>query len=268
MTPYLRLRSTSEADDSEKALLDSHGLGIQESLSFMSIYSRDALDMIFTWSPAAFIVAALCIFILSFLPGDLDQKCTARMFHWSPMIETFKYEWTSLDPSVQSVYTSPPSDEVEAAWDELWNYGAIGIDDDKVNLLNKSNEVQWVHLDSDKPRYGGKIGALYEGYHRLHCLSLLRQYTFKDSYDFSDRRFWYQAPDVLFEHVEHCIENIRSIIHCNADVTPYLIERDLHSDMHHMRLNLNKSAKCRNWDNIMRYGRENTLPVHFAGTAE
>ena len=65
---------------------------------------------------------------------------------------------------------------------------------------------------------------------------------------------------MLMDHIEHCIENIRAALECNADVTPYLIYRNMSSDSR-MQLNLEKKARCSNFENIRRYGED--FAQHF-----
>lgn len=52
----------------------------------------------------------------------------------------------------------------------------------------------------------------------------MRQYTYRDEYDYSDNPAFLRQPDVFYNHVDHCIETIRINLMCNVDVTPYLIE--------------------------------------------
>jgi hypothetical protein len=92
---------------------------------------------------------------------------------------------------------------------------------------------------------------------------LIRQYTFRDSYDFSGAIFWNQPEKKLLEHVEHCIENIRAVLECNADVAPYLIYRNVSADSR-MQLNLEKQAKCSDFEKLRKHGEDFTLkfPIH------
>ncbi|MCJ1355239.1 MAG: hypothetical protein MMC33_005230 [Icmadophila ericetorum] len=173
------------------------------------------------------------------------------------MLPSISYSWRTLDPMISSIYTQPPSPKVEAAWNDLWTYGPTGIPDSALPLLNKSHSVHWLRHSPDTPKHGSQIKAFVEGYHRIHCLHLIRQYTYRHTYNFSAEHyyFWDQPPAQLLDHVEHCIENVRSAIKCNADVTPLLMEK-IGRDM---RVGLRKRAKCREWEGIKRWGGENTV---------
>lgn len=61
-----------------------------------------------------------------------------------------------------------------------WIVGTIDISFEKLPALNKSQDEDWVRSDQ-----GGVLGGL-EVFHSMHCLDMVRQYTYKDEYDYSD----------------------------------------------------------------------------------
>ena len=48
--------------------------------------------------------------------------------------------------------------------------GATGIKYDKLPLLNKSLEVDWVRHGDEALDYAAQVKAYFEGFHRIHCL--------------------------------------------------------------------------------------------------
>ena len=91
-------------------------------------------------------------------------------------------------------------------------------------------------------------------------------YAFRDSYNFSDVAYFKVDPARLRRHVEHCIDNMRWGIHCNADVTPYLLERHVGANgKPYPKVSPRRPAKCRNIDDMYKYADENTeyglLPI-------
>ncbi|MCJ1309574.1 hypothetical protein MMC25_003234 [Agyrium rufum] len=121
---------------------------------------------------------------------------------------------------------------------------STAIQDDELPLLNKSHSLQWGRYDLDSPRFPGQIKAYFEGFHRLHCVTSASS----------------TGNAKVLRHVEHCIDNMRWGIHCNADVTPYLFERWIAPDEKpRPRLNLRKPAKCRNIEDMYEYAQKNTI---------
>ena len=58
--------------------------------------------------------------------------------------------------------------------------GTVDVPLEKLPALNKSTEHNWFYSEN-----GGVLAGL-EVFHSLHCLDMVRQYTYKDEYDYSD----------------------------------------------------------------------------------
>ncbi|KAB8276944.1 hypothetical protein BDV30DRAFT_235187 [Aspergillus minisclerotigenes] len=146
-----------------------------------------------------------------------DAQCISKMSTWSPMLEAVEYEWRHFHEEAPNKYYGKPNDELEQAWGKLWQYGSTGVPDSKLHLLNKSRAIDWKYLPNE---LGGGIEAFFEGFHQIHCLDLVRQYTYRDEYDYSLNPAFLRQPSVFYNHVDHCIETLRINIMCTADVTP------------------------------------------------
>jgi len=79
----------------------------------------------------------------------------------------------SLEESVYS--DSKPKVKLTAA-----PVGTVDVPLEKLPALNKSIEHNWFYSEN-----GGVLAGL-EVFHSLHCLDMVRQYTYKDEYDYSD----------------------------------------------------------------------------------
>jgi hypothetical protein len=68
--------------------------------------------------------------------------------------------------------------------DKIWltdtAVGTVDVPLEKLPLLNKSKEDNWFMSDR-----GGVLAGL-EIFHTMHCLDIVRQYTYKDEYDYND----------------------------------------------------------------------------------
>lgn len=102
------------------------------------------------------------------------------------------FESSVLDSERTSIYTGEWTEDSYEAWHALLNcpsnmqFGmeiclkdtdlacihsdpAIGITEDKLPLLNKSDAVTWKRHDENS-QFPGQIEAFIEGHHRMHCL--------------------------------------------------------------------------------------------------
>jgi hypothetical protein len=124
------------------------------------------------------------------------------------------------------------------------------------NGLNKSTTTDSWRILPDN--LGGGVAGLVEGFHQIHCLNLIRQYTYRDQYDYSHLPSFDGTPELVRHHVDHCIDALRRFIMCVGDVTPYLI-----------KVNPNRLSgedpdfetlhKCRKYDKLVDWIKDNAV---------
>ena len=104
------------------------------------------------------------------------------------------------------MYVGPPSAAIDAAWHELirWRYFKI-TEEEVIQIFGKD------HVVDNTTRYGYRIGL--DALHGLHCVDVVRKALDKDHYFPTS-----QQPDR--GHTDHCIDHIRQLLMCNADMTP------------------------------------------------
>jgi len=88
---------------------------------------------------------------------------------------------------------------------------------------------------------------------------MIRQYTYRDTYDYSDDHFWGNPEDVIRDHVDHCIETIRINLMCIADATPYLLDGD--------GVDFSSAMMCRSHDALGAWMKKNEA-THLRGEDE
>ncbi|KAH8807267.1 hypothetical protein F5884DRAFT_880153 [Xylogone sp. PMI_703] len=203
-----------------------------------------------------YMVSAILVFASSRFPTD--EQCTRKMSTWSPMMEAVEYEWTTWDMVNTDGYSGKPTEEIEARWDYLWQYGSLGIPASKLHLLNKSVSENWLYT---APELGGGVTALFEVFHQIHCLNLVRQYTYRDHYNYNDLPAFDQGPAMLLDHVEHCIEMLRIVLMCASDETPYLIESNRNGDE---VVYPNSQRRCRNFQKLIDWAEEHVVEPYNA----
>ncbi|TGJ79277.1 hypothetical protein E0Z10_g9486 [Xylaria hypoxylon] len=131
---------------------------------------------------------------------------------WSPVQGFVEYKVSTehaTDPGHYSVYSGPPSEEQEEAWDRLITPVYFNISRDELTRAGESFE-NIIELTE-----GGYIASLGV-YHELHCLRNLRLYVFRDRYypNLTESQDRY-----LKEHLETL--RISAMCHGNTAINSY-----------------------------------------------
>ncbi|KAJ5495554.1 hypothetical protein N7539_000670 [Penicillium diatomitis] len=194
-----------------------------------------------------------------------DKECATHLSAYSPVMEAVEYEWVTFENEFSTAptkYRGKPTADLEQAWTELWKYGAFPVGVQHLGDLNQSSEVDWRRVTPGDPR-SPTVGLL-EGFHQIHCLNLIRQYTYREEWDYSSEASWHGGPEMVRWHVDHCIETLRMNLMCTADVTPYLIWNDP-AGFNGESPSFNTLHKCRKWEPIVEWVKQNVI---FNGTAK
>lgn len=125
-----------------------------------------------------------------------------------------------------SPFSQPPGRDTEIAWARLLLGGnmrvaqselaAYGPDATSVQVLQPPSKPS-VSFNTSEPQYLGKMGF----YHELHCLQKMKRWLYPEAY-------YPNATEQFLEeerqHLEHCIEWIRTAALCRGDTTLTLFE--------------------------------------------
>ncbi|KAM3086891.1 hypothetical protein ACMFMG_001011 [Clarireedia jacksonii] len=257
----------------------SQNSSIDEQTSpFLDSPTAEETDHTYQRGPASIPRRALCLNIGLFLAsmtlfvgsvvmhslGPTDRECSTRMSAYSPVMEAVEYEWVTFENEFSTAptkYRGKPNAELEQAWTDLWKYGAFPVPINKVEALNQSTDLDWRRVNPGEP--DSPTVGLLEGFHQIHCLNLIRQYTYKDDWDYTNASSWQGGPEMVRWHVDHCIETLRMNLMCTADVTPYLIWNDPEG-FNGESPSFNTLHKCRKWEPIVDWVKEHVV---FNGTA-
>ncbi|KAG0646873.1 Cyclochlorotine biosynthesis O [Hyphodiscus hymeniophilus] len=85
---------------------------------------------------------------------------------------------------------------------------------------------------------------------------MVRQYTWKDQYDYSDNPTFQDDDEFLRTHVDHCIDALRIRLMCYADVTPFLHVIEPGAELG-ATPDFNTQHRCKNFDNVQQWARDN-----------
>ncbi|KAI2603139.1 uncharacterized protein GGS25DRAFT_510192 [Hypoxylon fragiforme] len=157
-------------------------------------------------------------------------------------------EWYPPD----APWTLGPSDELDAAWEDLLYAIDIRVTGDELDTLgvNMTNRVQVNGGD-----YLGSIGV----YHHLHCLNNLRMIVHWDYYEpkFADSEY---LEHMGTEHSDHCINSLRQAVMCHANTAISTFEWvDEENLLQGKEQRLEGSTTCANWESLDGWARQRTL---------
>ncbi|KAI1296023.1 hypothetical protein F5Y03DRAFT_399033 [Xylaria venustula] len=210
------------------------------------------------WAFTTFLFGVFLLIAVSALTKEpTDKQCAEKLSVWSPAYEALEIVDVQFQNRFmeQSIYRGSPTIERENAWLALWNFGPVNIPEDKLAVLNKSRETNWKHTKPEKG--GGLVGSL-EVFHHLHCLDLVRRYTYRDEWDYSKSPAWDGTPKQVREHVDHCINSLRIFLQCKADIVPYLVRTNERLPLG-IDTDFNTQHKCVNFEKIHKWAKENEL---------
>lgn len=160
------------------------------------------------WCPWLIHTSLFCLWLILFVslrPSTYRQQSTP-----SPADEAIEYRSMLFNGSVThpSIFEGHPSAELDAAWDRITKIRLIAVTDDDLSRSGKSAAPSML-----KYKKGGGYAAELQVVHELHCLNMLRQATYPDSYDHNET-----TPEVWRSHLDHCVEMLRQQIMCTGDV--------------------------------------------------
>jgi len=145
-----------------------------------------------------------------------------------------------------SVYRGYPTPEIDAAWREL-DVGPIRLTREQILMIGKEDTPSIVKYREED---GGGYMAILEFTHHLHCLNMLRKYTYHEHYG----KFFRTQSDL-----DHCVEMLRQNILCSADVGMITFEWVRGSIRPYP--NFNTPHQCRNWEKIRDWGIQNAVHI-------
>jgi len=183
-------------------------------------------------------------------PTVRGAYCTSDQQLYTPVQDALEYELKTFPRAGQtSPYHGPPSDAVDKAWEDLYNFGISRIPKSQAALLPNRT----IPIFEDEGHYVVSLDV----FHQLHCLNMVRQALRPDRY-----------PLVTladgFDHTDHCVNSIRQSIMCSIDVTPNVWSWDERRQRNFPRLDSVHS--CRNFEKIKEWAINHHIHKDFVLT--
>ncbi|KAF7983125.1 hypothetical protein HWV62_24087 [Athelia sp. TMB] len=208
----------------------------------------------------------LNVFLIWSVRGRVQHAATASCpdESYSPAWDAVEYEQRlfSKATAVPLPWQGAPSDEVDAAWEDL-----IDSQGTKVGLtkIPKADAAKMLNHTVAVPGDEGSFATTLDVFHQLHCLNLIRKALHPDYY--ADHLAMHNSGAQGFNHVGHCITAIRESLMCSADITPTVFKWE--ETEHRTFPRLDVMHTCRNFDKIRDWAKERhledfDLEVHVA----
>ncbi|KAF9014373.1 hypothetical protein BDZ89DRAFT_962939 [Hymenopellis radicata] len=154
-------------------------------------------------------------------------------------LKTFRY-----DP----VFSAPPSDSLDKAWSDLYQFGISRITrEDALLLPNKTSPI---------PGDEGYYIAELEVFHGLHCLNMIRKTLYSEYY--TDMRLGIDGND---DHISHCVDSLRQTLMCSSDISTIVWQ--WHEKENRNLAHADVARTCRNFEAIQKWGRDNRMRVPY-----
>jgi len=192
------------------------------------------------------------------LPLRNTVQCSARLSTFSPALEAVEYETVKFNGTFRypSIYRGTPTPELDAAWNRITkNVQPLQISRETLDKIGKADRPSLVRF---KEEDGGGYMASVAAIHQLHCLNMLRKYTYNEYYKDKDEAFTVR-PDIFRTHLDHCVELIRQKLMCNSDVGVITNEWVDGWDLPYP--DFNTVHKCRNYEKVLDWAYKHAMHI-------
>ncbi|KAF9819584.1 hypothetical protein IEO21_02048 [Rhodonia placenta] len=214
---------------------------------------------ILPWFILGFLLV-LSLWLIALTREHSNQQCARRLSTPSPALEAVEYHSTLFNGSLTypSEYRGVPTSEIDAAWDRISTVVAFPITEDELSNTGKPARPSLAKFVDGKG-----YAAELEVVHQLHCLNMLRKFTYPEYYPRGE-----DDPDLYRHHIDHCIEMLRQQIMCAGDVG--LITFDWVEGHSAPYPDFNVWHQCRDFGKIQAWHEERAdgTPVGLAGPTD
>ena len=155
--------------------------------------------------------------------------------------------WIPSEDKYGRVFAGPPTEDIDAAWDELIYGRYVNFTKSEVSWLN--NDKGLPHLTFIDLSIPGSIEPGFYGgpdmLHTLHCVNALRKHLDLDYY----RNRMTMFPRM---HVDHCVDQLRQAALCHGDLTPVTLKpvKAADGEVHILLGETERMHTCRNGEEL------------------
>ncbi|KAI1636320.1 hypothetical protein F4809DRAFT_662606 [Biscogniauxia mediterranea] len=256
MSNYTSQPEFSHSNDSRDSLL-SH---VQDSFSRARDFRRLCIIALLVANTVLFIGLITTAASIQKI-GCTDLDSAAQTSFYSPLLEpgydAIEYETIKFQGGFEArnVWKGRPNKELDQAWDQLTIANFSAVDGEVLDRLGvPRTAVRYAEED------GGQYMVLIEVVHQLHCLNVIRMYTYREYYSRPENRplEFTDREGTIRMHVDHCVDMLRQVLMCQADVglVPfYWVEGQGPQE------NFSTPHPCRRLDRVMEWAQRHPAPA-------
>ncbi|KAF9072737.1 hypothetical protein BDP27DRAFT_1217107 [Rhodocollybia butyracea] len=169
------------------------------------------------------------------------------MYVLAPAQDAIRYETIKFHSGFGSdlpIYDQPPSPEVDAAWESLYEFALNKVPRNEAALMaNKTYPIL-----GEEDHYMIALDV----FHELHCLNEMRKAMYPEYYPVTDE-------GIHTPHMRHCISSLRQSIACSADITPIVWQWSERSQAAKERSDVVHS--CRDFQKLKSWAENHFVPL-------
>ncbi|KAJ7062078.1 hypothetical protein C8F01DRAFT_1251894 [Mycena amicta] len=185
----------------------------------------------------------LVLVYLIFRP-DAKPKYSWPSLVYSPAQDAIEVGVTSYAIGGDPKFHIPPSPELDANWNDLYNFGISQIPKSQARLLpNKTYPIP-----GDEENYIVELDV----FHNLHCLNMIRKGLHVD---------YYKDDAMEIDHLDHCIDWIRQALMCAGDTSVIVWQWDYKQNKSTFQGDV--AHTCRNFEKLREWGKSHVIQRHF-----
>ncbi|KAK3380986.1 hypothetical protein B0H63DRAFT_523720 [Podospora didyma] len=142
---------------------------------------------------------------------------------------------------------------IQSNWTSLLRVGMMSLSEDELRQVGAPPTS--VRLP---PEGGGGYLAYLASHHHLHCLYLLHQ-SLHSEYFATRSVVWDMPAHLRLSHWDHCVEELRQYIICNADSTA--VTHDWVEGLSQPAPNQGNPRLCANWEAHFQWQLDRQAPA-------
>ncbi|KAG6856703.1 hypothetical protein H0H87_001492 [Tephrocybe sp. NHM501043] len=179
---------------------------------------------------------------------------------YSPAQEAVEYKAVKfhsiLHGGPPDVFDGPPSPELDAAWENIYNFG--------ISKVGEAQASQLVNYTTSMPHDPSAYLVGIDVFHQLHCLNTLRKYLYPDYYVAESNEDQVERN----VHISHCLNSVRQSLQCSSDISTVVWSPTSRNGIVEPLPRFDVLHSCKDFDKIKEWAWERRTGLYTDGPGE